>query len=147
MAGKYVFIATFNSGYRQIWVIDSGATDHICTCLTLMFDLKQCITPILVHLPNGTTTKVTMTGSVFVKPNLLLTGVLYIPTFTYNLISISRLTNTSHSSVTFTHNQCIFQGHDDSQTKGNLHGGLYTLTPPTVTAQPTILKSFSSTYL
>lgn len=130
MAGiKYIFIASFSSGIKEIWVIDSGATDHNCTCLTLMFDLQPCTTPITVHLPNGHTTLVTMTGSVQITPTLLLKGVLYIPTFTYNLISISRITNSTHASVTFTHNKCVFQGHDGSRTTGNLHGGLYTLTP------------------
>lgn len=112
MAGKYIFIASFSSGVKEIWVIDNGATNHIYTCISLMFDLHKCIQPIIVHLPNGHTTKVTLTGSVKINPNLTLKNVLYIPSFTYNLISISRITNTTHSSVTFTHNKCIFQGLD-----------------------------------
>ena len=152
MAGiKYIFIASFSSGIKEIWVIDSGATDHICTCLTLMFNLQKCTQPITVYLPNGHTTTVTMVGSVQITPNLVLNGVLYIPTFTYNLISISRITNSTHSSVTFTHNKCIFQGHDGSKTTGNLHGGLYTLTPkPSNTSSPTsstVLSHHNSAYL
>ncbi|GKE46485.1 hypothetical protein Tco_1477743, partial [Tanacetum coccineum] len=114
MAGKYIFIASFSSGMKEIWIIDSGATNHICICLTLMFDLQQCPYPITVNLPNGDTTIVTMTGSVQITPNLILKGVFYIPTFTYNLISISKITNSTHSAVIFTHNQCTFQGHDGS---------------------------------
>ena len=91
-----------------------------------MTDLQQC-KPITVHLPNGSTTIVTTIGSVKIKPNLTLRGVLYIPTFTYNLISVSKLTNSTHSTITFTQNKCIFQGHDGSKTIGSLHGGLYTL--------------------
>nr|GEY37583.1 cysteine-rich RLK (receptor-like protein kinase) 8 [Tanacetum cinerariifolium]GEY91379.1 cysteine-rich RLK (receptor-like protein kinase) 8 [Tanacetum cinerariifolium] len=40
MAGKYIFIASFSSGIKEVWITDSGATDNICICLTLMFDLK-----------------------------------------------------------------------------------------------------------
>lgn len=140
MAGKYIFIASFSSGFKQLWIIDSGATDHICTCLTLMTNLQQC-KPITVHLPNGHTTTVTTIGSMKIKPNLTLTGVLYIPTFTYNLISVSKLTNSTHSSVTFSHNQCIFQGHDGSKATGSLHGGLYTLTSTPTTTQSTPLTT------
>ncbi|GJW27905.1 cysteine-rich receptor-like protein kinase 8 [Tanacetum coccineum] len=149
MAGKYIFITSFSSGIKEIWIIDSGATDHICICLTLMFDLQQCPHSITVNLPNGDTTTVTMTGSVHITPNLILKGVFYIPTFTYNLISISKITNSTHSAVIFTHNQCTFQGHNGSQTIGNLHGGLYTLTPsPPPATSPsspsTILHTSSS---
>lgn len=147
MAGKYIFIASFSSGFKQLWIIDSGATDHIYTCLTLMTDLQQC-KPIIVHLPNGYTTIVTTIGSVKIKPNLTLTGVLYIPTFTYNLISVSKLTNSTHSTITFTHNKCTFQGHDGSKTIGSLHGGLYTLTStPNSTPLTTSFTHLSSNNL
>ena len=83
--------------------------------------------PILVNLPNGHQIKVDTVGSLKLTPNLTLTGVLYIPTFTYNLISIRKLTATTHSSIVFTHKQCTLQGHDSFVTPGILHGGLYTL--------------------
>ncbi|GJV32059.1 hypothetical protein Tco_1392459 [Tanacetum coccineum] len=59
MAGKtHRIIAHYISGFKEIWIIDSGATDHICTSLTLMHNIITCITPIFIYLPNGQTTKV-----------------------------------------------------------------------------------------
>lgn len=109
MAGIYSFIASFSSNIKEIWVIDSGATDHICISITLMHDIHILTHPILVQLPNGQTIKVTTVGSVRLTPTLTLINVFHIPTFTYNLISISKLTNSSHSAITFTHRECIFR--------------------------------------
>lgn len=126
-AGTFSFIASFSSGCLDVWIIDSGATDHICISFHKMHDIHTLTHAILVHLPSGHQIKVDTVGSVKLTPNLTLTRVIYIPTFTYNLISISKLTATTHPSIIFTHKQCTLQGHDGSMTQGTLHGGLYTL--------------------
>ena len=115
----------------HIWIIDSGAIDHICKSLTLMHNTTALSTLITISLPNGQTTKVYITGSVKLSPSLTIHNVFYIPTFTYNLISISQLLHMTLFSVTFTHNKFIFQGHDGSTTHGTLHGGLYLLNTTT----------------
>lgn len=98
-----------------------------------MHNVITCITPIIVHLPNGHTTQVTKMGSVKLQSNIILHNVLYIPTFTYNLISISQILQHSLKSIIFTHDTCVFQGHDGSQIHGALSGGLYIL-PSTTSA-------------
>ncbi|GKD83118.1 hypothetical protein Tco_1349957 [Tanacetum coccineum] len=86
-AGRYLFIASCASIFKDAWVVDSGATDHICNALHLMYNIIQCTIPILVSLPNGHTVTVTTVGSVRVKPNLVLHNVFHIPSFAYNLLS------------------------------------------------------------
>ncbi|GJR40189.1 cysteine-rich receptor-like protein kinase 8 [Tanacetum coccineum] len=61
MSVRYTFIASFKSNVKEVWIIDSGATDHICISLIRMHDVHIC-SPILVSLPNGQQVKVTTIG-------------------------------------------------------------------------------------
>ncbi|KAF7816397.1 uncharacterized protein G2W53_030366 [Senna tora] len=45
-------LSSLNS--RPEWIIDTGATSHICFEKTLLQDLKKLDKPITIHLPNGT---------------------------------------------------------------------------------------------
>ncbi|GJU17601.1 cysteine-rich receptor-like protein kinase 8 [Tanacetum coccineum] len=143
-AKMYSFIASHMTKPKShfIWVVDSGATDHVCISLSLMHNITKLQTPITVYLPNGQITQVTYTGSVRLTQSLTLTDVFYIPTFTYNLISISRLLHKTILSVTFTQDKFVFQDHDGNTTHGTLHGGLYLL-PSATTPTPTSSLSIS----
>ncbi|GJT63799.1 cysteine-rich receptor-like protein kinase 8 [Tanacetum coccineum] len=146
-ANIYSFIASNLSNTLYIWIVDSGATDHICITLTQMHNTIKLTHPISVSLPNGTTVEANITGSVKLNDSLTLHNVFYIPTFTYNLISISQLLKRTTKSVTFTADKFIFQDHDGYNTHGILHGGLYilpTVSLPSKPHQPTI-QSHSST--
>lgn len=77
-AKMYSFIASNISKTSFIWIIDSGATYHICISLGLMHNIT-------VSLPYGHKTQVYYAGSVHLTPTLTIHEVLYIPTFTYNL--------------------------------------------------------------
>lgn len=46
-------------------------------------------------------------STVQVTPTLTLHSVLHVPTFSYNLLSVSSLTSSSSCSVTFSHNHCL----------------------------------------
>ncbi|GKB15929.1 cysteine-rich receptor-like protein kinase 8 [Tanacetum coccineum] len=140
-AGRYLFIASCIAHIKDAWVCDSGATDHICITLSLMFNIQKCTTPITVSLPNGHQTMVTITGSVKLKPQLVLHNVFYIPSFAYNLLSISQVTKTTALSVLFNHSTCIFQGNNQKIAHGTQFDGLYIITPDST---PTFTKPFSS---
>lgn len=62
-----------------------------------------------VTLPNNSTTHVTHTGSIVLAPDFILDNVLCVPTFYFNLISISALTNDIHCSVSFSSDSCHVQ--------------------------------------
>ena len=69
------------------WVIDTGATDHIVHSVHLLreFIAVSCV----VKLPNGETAMVTHIGSISLLATLTLTNVLYVPSFSFKLLSVS----------------------------------------------------------
>ncbi|KAJ0085501.1 hypothetical protein Patl1_07466 [Pistacia atlantica] len=61
-----------------------------------------------VQLPDGSHTLVTHIGTVHCSPSLILTNVFHIPSFKFNLLSISQLTNSTNCDVFFSSSECIF---------------------------------------
>ena len=94
---------------KVAWIIDSGATDHISISLKIMHSIHKCATPIIVSPLNGKTVQVTIVGLVRINEHITLTNVFYIPTFTFNIISISRLLHGTNISLILTTTLCIFQ--------------------------------------
>ncbi|XP_071712254.1 uncharacterized protein [Rutidosis leptorrhynchoides] len=70
--GIISFVSSIFSNFDNVWVIDTGATDHISISLHQMHNIQHHTTPILVHLPNKHTIKVFTTGSVTLTPTLTL---------------------------------------------------------------------------
>lgn len=72
------------------WVIDTGATDH-------MVHFVSCFTSIIAilntfaNLPNGELALVTHIGTIEISTKLVLHSVLYVPSFTFNLLFVSKL--------------------------------------------------------
>lgn len=99
---SYVFSSSIN--HKVEWIFDCGATDHICSCLN-EFDSFNRINPISVRLPNGSTLLTELSGDVRISNSLLLKDVLYIPNFSCNLISISKL-NKAKITCTFADEGC-----------------------------------------
>ncbi|PNX75797.1 retrovirus-related Pol polyprotein from transposon TNT 1-94, partial [Trifolium pratense] len=52
------------------WIIDSGASDHICSSIAL-FDTPHDIVPIQVKMPNGTITYAKKAGSIKLGPEFV----------------------------------------------------------------------------
>ena len=72
------------------WVIDTRATDHMVHSVSYF----TSVTPTLsthVNLPNGKIALVTHIGTVRISKSLILNNVLCVPSFTFNLISVSQL--------------------------------------------------------
>lgn len=78
------------NGKETIWILDSGASDHIVCRPNLLTSLKFVVNR-FVKLPDGTTTRVTHISKVIFSPDLVLHNVLYVPFFYLNLISVSKL--------------------------------------------------------
>ncbi|XP_060202939.1 uncharacterized protein LOC132631378 [Lycium barbarum] len=115
---------------KNVWIIDSGATDHITSDKTILSNLTPLPVPYLVTLPNGYKAKVNSIGFVTIFPSLVLHHVLYIPSFQYNLVSMHKLILQFHCMVLFTSVSCILI-QDLSMRKllalGKLDQGLYKL--------------------
>ena len=74
---------------QDLWIIDSGATDHMIGTLGLLSDLEQFSSLPNVTLVDGTAIIVSGLGIANLSPNLSLSSVLYIPDSPFNLLSIS----------------------------------------------------------
>ena len=89
-------------------VLDIGATDHIVHSVSLFTKITSSITS-FVQLPNGERVVVTHIGTIQVTSSLVLENVLCVPSFTFNLISISQLTKSLSCCFVFLSNMCFIQ--------------------------------------
>lgn len=91
------------------WIMDSGATYHICSNKSLFLLLDKLPHTQYIGLPNGNDTTVSFVYNVPLHESLILTNVLYVPSFKYNLISITYLTSQLKTFVLFTDDECLLQ--------------------------------------
>ncbi|XP_014515602.1 uncharacterized protein LOC106773420 [Vigna radiata var. radiata] len=87
------------------WIIDTGATDHV-THEKENFVTFYKIKPITVRLPNNTVITAKYAGTVQFCSSFILFNVLYIPDFSFNLISVQSLTKDLNCSLTFSSKDC-----------------------------------------
>ena len=131
------------------WILDTGAFDLISRNKDIVSSLTfQSPLPIIT-LANGSQTIAKGIGSVCPLPSLPLTSILYVPNFSFNLISISKLTRDLHCVLTFSHNSVTLQDRRTGKTIGIGHEsqGLFHLSSPlwstacTSTEAPLLLHS------
>ena len=70
------------------WVIDTGATNHMVHSITCFTTITATLNT-FVNLPNGEVALVTHVGIVKISEHLTFHNVLCVPSFSFNLISIS----------------------------------------------------------
>ncbi|KAL2901944.1 Retrovirus-related Pol polyprotein from transposon RE1, partial [Bienertia sinuspersici] len=122
LAGKLCLLSTMETH----WVIDSGATDHVCNDLHSFSDCKPLDGDILI--PDGKRVRITHIGTVILNDSIKLQHVLYAPDFKFNLISVPKLCKDMSCSVVFNHHGCFIQGHflkEHQLPLGNIVAGLY----------------------
>jgi hypothetical protein len=100
---QHVNITRFS---HSTWILDTSATDHMVHSLSKFTFVTSSINT-YIHLPNGEKVLATHIGTIQVTTSLLLTDVLCVPSF--NLISISKLTNTPSCCVFFLSHFCFIQ--------------------------------------
>ena len=82
------------------WLLDSGASQHMCNNKELFSNLVNICTSVKVEVGDGRSLTAVGQGSVVLKVNLpnnkvetrILNNVLYVPDLAYNLISVSQVT-------------------------------------------------------
>ncbi|OIT36541.1 hypothetical protein A4A49_59732, partial [Nicotiana attenuata] len=102
------------------WTVDSGATNHMVHIGEL---LDKINTEILgnapkVYLPDGTSLDVECTGESKIGENSIFRNVLYVPSFKYNLFSVSKLTRDLRCFVSFYPDFWIMQDLHSGKVKG-----------------------------
>ena len=117
----------FVFGKGMCWILDTGATNHMICSLDLSTPNSQ-VTNRTVHLPNGAVAVVTHTGCIRFD-DFALHDVLCVPSFKLNLISISKLVQSSHCLAIFTDDVCMLQDQRSGKMirMGTERGGLYYL--------------------
>ncbi|XP_074288382.1 uncharacterized protein LOC141613544 [Silene latifolia] len=117
------------------WIIDTGASNHVTGDLSCLTD---CYTIMArpVGLPNGQRVESTLMGSAFINSSLTLTQVLYVPSLTCNLLSVSQLASTRDFIFEFAKSSCLIQDRSLKTTigVGELRDGLYWIRACSVSA-------------
>ncbi|KAL2938126.1 Retrovirus-related Pol polyprotein from transposon RE2 [Bienertia sinuspersici] len=100
------------------WIVDSGATHHMSGCKADFAKLKLGGMRSGINLPNGNTAEIQGVGEVQLKNNLVLTNVLYIPSFKHKLLSIQKLSKESECRVDFYPSYCLVIEEKSQQVLG-----------------------------
>ena len=113
------------------WIIDFGATYHMTGNSGLFSTFQSQPLPSTVTLVDGSHSCVLGLGTIVPTPSIPLTSVLSLPNFSFNLMSVSKLTRTLKCYISFFPYFCPFE---DLMTKqiigrGRESGGLYILDP------------------
>lgn len=96
----------------------------------MLQDVHPC--HVVLQLPNGATAEISHIGNLVLNSSLKLSNVLCVPSFAYNLLSISNMLQDTNYQVTFLAEKCYLQDH--SKTKflelGSEENGSYMFTQP-----------------
>ena len=104
-SAKVINRTTFEN---HIWVIDTGASDHI-VCSVSMLTTFTSISHCVVKLPNNDSATITHVGTVQLSAQFTLHNVLCVPSFTFNLLSVSQLTKQPPFCLVFLSQFCFIQ--------------------------------------
>lgn len=116
-----------NSDATKNWILDIGATSHICNTKDNFHTLKHLLEPIVIHLPDGSKRLVKQHGNIRIHPAIELKNALFISEFKYNLLFVSQLSKRNHLKFIFNHDSFSLQDQKTSGTlvMGRLEGQLY----------------------
>ena len=116
------------------WVLDSGATKHLCSEIIMMDDVREQHQRLNLRVADGRQLTLTQAGNSTLvaqgdAPALVLTEVWYSPSLAANLLSVSELTKEGCEVVIGEHSAVIRRADDHSlvQTIPKM-GNLYVLT-------------------
>lgn len=95
-------------GKNQVWIIDSGATNHMTSNKCFLDCFKSFTSPKKVRIANGDNIDILGYGNIRLSDKLHLKYVLYVPNLDCNLISVKQLMCDNNCWTVFTPNQCFF---------------------------------------
>ncbi|GAA0162903.1 hypothetical protein LIER_18897 [Lithospermum erythrorhizon] len=75
----------------NFWIIDSGASTHMCGNLALFTSHSILNAHVPIQLPDGSIKHVNIVETVKITSTLLLLDCIYVPAFSFNLLSASKL--------------------------------------------------------
>jgi len=128
------------------WIIDTGAIDHMINSISLFTSITATISS-KVKLSNGKFALVTHIGTVKISAHLTLTNVLCVSSFSFNLLSVSKLVQSFNFCFIFFANYCFIQNLTSWMTIGvgrEANELYYLLDEPAVPTSDVFSSSFSN---
>lgn len=101
-------IGRLNDDYD--WAVDSGATEHTTYRADILNNKTKHAYERPVVIPNGDAIPVEGRGDYTLPCGTKIEGILHVPQFNCNLLSISRLTKNLQCAITFFSDFCVMQG-------------------------------------
>ena len=126
LAGWIVKRSREKSSSFGTWIVDSGASHHLCVDSLAFDSLKRLPMPAPVYLDDGS--RVLATGSGEVRINISNSSItiqaLYVPDSTYILLSVGSLS--TKSEVRFRNGSCFLEReHSTQEQLASLQDGFY----------------------
>jgi hypothetical protein len=110
----YAFNAfTHHDHDKQIWVLDSGASRHMCNDINTMHDVNpiSCDDKRYAILANNERVNLKQTGKTKIG-NILLEDVVHTPQFAANLLSVARIVDNVDGEITFTRTNALVKDNE-----------------------------------
>ncbi|KAL2245844.1 UNVERIFIED_CONTAM: hypothetical protein Sindi_2852600 [Sesamum indicum] len=105
----------------SFWIIDTGATNHVCANIASFHSFAKPATPHFIHLPDGSKNAVTYVSNVQLNDEITLHNVFFVPQFSVNLISVSQLCAHTSFQLLFTKESCFLQDQDSKKSLAIAH--------------------------
>ncbi|XP_074266235.1 uncharacterized protein LOC141588705 [Silene latifolia] len=118
--------------YGQIsWIVDIWASNHMTSNEDIIYNIRLLQKPVMIGLPDGTIKLVHKMGDISLTPTIHLKNVLVVPDFKQNLLSVSKLIQSTPMIVLFTSKYCASQDLCSKVPLGlaEKKGGLNWITP------------------
>jgi hypothetical protein len=106
-SSNHLFQMNLENFVDHPWIINIGATDHMVCPISFLTTVTSIVAK-HVRLPNSNLAAVTHIGTVKLSTTLILTNVLCVPSFSFNLISVSKLINVFQCCLIFLLNFASF---------------------------------------
>lgn len=126
----YLMSPCINSTSLQNWIVDSGASKHMC-CDKKIFNSLQSCKNVNVVIASGAKIPAVGIGNVSLcvsdsgrRLNVDLHDVLFVPDIKTNLISVKKITERGYS-VTFSGDKCFLSGNFGTYAIANHANGIY----------------------
>jgi hypothetical protein len=102
---------------HDLWIVDSRATDHMSNKLINFSNLEIFVSPAFILIINGKGFPVKGKRKIKIVSKVMY-NVLYVPSFPFQLLSVSKIPSTFNCDVTFTHHKVIFHDRLTKKTIG-----------------------------
>jgi len=121
------------------WVIDSGASHHMCNDHSSFPTCKKLSHPIVIHLEDNNSVTAAYYGSLNVIPGYQVQA-LHTLTFRLSLLSINQLDLGGHTTI-FQNRKCSIYSPSSCTLAGKLVNGIYIIVPATALLSSTTENS------